>query len=55
MKLLYCPLCKDVVRLHVTDEPRRCLCGRSWGRYVNPGKAEIGGRAVVVSRGELFL
>lgn len=48
MKLIFCPLCQDVVRLHVTDEPRKCLCGRSWGRYRSPGAAEIGGKAVML-------
>jgi hypothetical protein len=32
MKLLFCTHCHDVVRLH--PEPRRCRCGRSWGRYL---------------------
>jgi hypothetical protein len=46
MKLIYCPICKDILRLHVSNHQRPCLCGRSWGRYRNPSSAEIGGKAI---------
>ena len=32
MKLIYCPECKDVVKL-VKGEMRQCLCGNSRGEY----------------------
>lgn len=33
MKLLLCPECWDVVRMH--PEPRTCMCGASSGHYVD--------------------
>lgn len=48
MKLIYCPGCKDLVRLFEREEVRRCVCGRAWGRYRNGRVAEVGGSAVVV-------
>ena len=48
MKLIFCPLCHDVIRLHASEHPRPCLCGRSWGRYRNLSKADIGGAAVLL-------
>ena len=44
MKLIYCPMCKDVRRL--TRRKRKCSCGQAWGRYVNDLEAEVGGTAV---------
>jgi hypothetical protein len=36
MKLLNCLACRDVVLL-LSGEERRCLCGRSRGRYTEGG------------------
>jgi hypothetical protein len=33
MKLLFCLECQDIVRL--SPEKRHCLCGRSWGQYLD--------------------
>lgn len=44
MKLIFCPRCQDVVRLF--DHVRKCDCGLSWGHYVDPLMAEIGGDAI---------
>lgn len=49
MKLIYCPYCKDVVRL--IDKRRECGCGKSWGNYVDHVLAELGGAAVPVGIG----
>lgn len=45
MKLIYCPICLDIVKLRY--DKRTCGCGASWGRYLEDGlRAEIGGQAV---------
>jgi hypothetical protein len=45
MKLIYCPACDDVVKLH--PELTTCRCGRSYGMYAPDGlNALYGGRAV---------
>lgn len=44
MKLIYCPKCKDIVKLH--DELRSCLCGASRGMYLNDQLALVDGDAV---------
>jgi len=44
MKLIYCPLCEDVVRL--VQEVRRCRCLRSSGCYVDDLQAVIAGEAI---------
>ncbi len=44
MKLIYCPDCKDIVRL--MGDTRVCKCGGSRGRYLNELVAVIGGRAI---------
>lgn len=44
MKLLYCKLCGDIVRLR--GELRRCECGASTGRYTGVLQAEISGSAI---------
>ena len=31
MKLIFCPECRDIVKLR--GVPRNCLCGKSGGRY----------------------
>ena len=45
MKLIFCPNCEDVVKLHYNN--RHCLCGDAWGYYRDDGlNAVIGGKAV---------
>lgn len=45
MKLIYCPVCADIVRL--TSRKRSCECRQSWGKYLQDGlEAVIGGSAV---------
>ena len=47
MKILYCPACKDLFRLH--RAPRFCQCKASWGHYKTDGwHALIGGKAIPV-------
>jgi hypothetical protein len=46
MKLLFCPHCKDVFRLYISEVPRRCLCGRTCGRYVDTWLAQHNGFGV---------
>jgi hypothetical protein len=49
MKLIFCPACKDVLRLVVSKKPRSCMCGLSWGRYLkNKKDATIGGLAIPI-------
>ena len=51
MKLIFCPKCQDVRKLHraLAKDPIRCLCGKSWGRYLDDEvMAEVGGKAVVL-------
>lgn len=45
MKLILCPECNDVVKLHT--EARACRCGASVGRYMKDGMhASFQGKAV---------
>jgi hypothetical protein len=47
MKLLYCPVCDDVVRL-IDSEWRMCMCHRSGGQYnLDSLTAVIGGKGKV--------
>jgi hypothetical protein len=39
VKLLYCPHCGDIVRLF--PEKRFCLCGKSWGHYLDDGATTV--------------
>ncbi|MCU7731104.1 hypothetical protein ODJ79_45955 [Actinoplanes sp. KI2] len=39
MKLLYCAHCGDIVRLF--PEKRSCLCGKSWGHYLDDGATTV--------------
>lgn len=39
LKLLYCAHCGDVVRLY--SEKRSCLCGKSWGHYLEDGATTV--------------
>jgi len=45
MKLIFCPVCSDIVRL--IRKKRTCECGASWGHYEEDLlHSVIGGRAV---------
>ena len=44
MKLIYCPVCKDIVKL--TRRIRSCQCGQSSGRYKDDVNAIISGRSI---------
>lgn len=46
MKLIFCTVCEDMVKL--MREERRCRCGRSGGAYVGDLEAEVFGDAVPV-------
>jgi hypothetical protein len=39
VKLLYCAHCGDIVRLF--PEKRFCLCGKSWGHYLEDGATTV--------------
>jgi len=48
MKLIFCPHCRDIVKLR-TDAHRPCWCGRSGGMYTRNGlDAIIDGDAVPI-------
>lgn len=51
MKLIFCPDCRDIVKLYVSEEARKCKCGQSWGRYKGRNKAIIGGKAIPLGIG----
>jgi hypothetical protein len=44
MKLIFCPLCQDVIKL--TLALRYCQCGESHGYYLDDINAQIGGKAI---------
>jgi hypothetical protein len=45
MKLIFCPLCEDVRKLH--KEETKCRCGKSSGKYLEDGlHAVIAGEAI---------
>lgn len=44
MKLIFCPVCSDVVKLKAERIP--CECGHSWGLLAEDGIAEIAGEAI---------
>lgn len=46
MKLLYCRHCGDVFGLR--EQLRRCVCGQSWGQYLDRLNAEYGGEHAVM-------
>ena len=46
MKLMVCSSCHDIVSLSYGGM-RSCLCGESWGDYVDPDETDIVGHAVV--------
>lgn len=46
MKLIFCPICHDIVKLTMKVR-RSCLCETSWGHYEEDGlNAIYGGQAV---------
>ena len=46
MKLIFCPICHDIVKLP-REMDRSCQCGCSWGHYKDDGlNATYGGEAV---------
>ena len=54
MKLLYCPVCADVVRL-IAEEWRACDCGESGGQYNTDGMtATLGGLSRVFGVSNTF-
>ena len=46
MKFIFCTKCLDVVKLQSIK--RTCLCGASFGRYIDDVNAEIGGLAIPI-------
>ncbi len=48
MKLIYCPECKDLIRLLNELDNRFCICKKSWGRYRDNSHAIIGGKAIPI-------
>lgn len=49
MKLLYCKHCGDILKLHYKTQPKRtCLCGRSFGYYVDNIAVHIFGPCFVL-------
>ena len=53
MKLIFCPECRDIVKLRM--EPRNCLCGKSGGRYNADGdSATIWGASRVLAISNAF-
>jgi hypothetical protein len=44
MKLIFCPVCEDIVKCQKSG--RTCLCGASGGRYINDLDAIYWGKAV---------
>jgi len=48
VKLLFCPVCQDVIKLG-KDKKRFCECGESAGHYLEDGiNANIYGRAIPI-------
>lgn len=47
MKLIFCPSCQDLFKLHT--ENKSCCCGKSHGHYeVDEVNAVVGGQAIAV-------
>jgi hypothetical protein len=44
MKLIYCINCHDVIALYA--KKRKCICGLSWGHYVDNINAVISGPVI---------
>lgn len=47
MKLIYCPNCKDIIR--ISKDYRGCHCGQSGGKYLDIINAEIYGMAIPIA------
>ena len=47
MKLLYCPNCKDIVRLYY-KQPRSCKCVACLGNYTGSTNVEIIGPSIIL-------
>lgn len=47
MKLLMCPTCLDIFNL--TLETKTCVCGQSYGKYVNDLDVEISEIAIPIA------
>lgn len=46
MKLIHCPQCQDIMKLNMTA--KMCVCGKSWGIYIDGLNAIIGGKAIPI-------
>jgi hypothetical protein len=46
MKLIFCPICTDIIRLSHDNSTVYCECKKSSGRYVNQIDAIIYGEAI---------
>ena len=46
MKFIFCCDCQEIVRLR--RELRKCVCGKSSGRYVDETNAEIQGNCIPI-------
>lgn len=44
MKLIFCPRCGDIIALRA--ERRTCVCGASYGQYLDDVNAVYGGQAI---------
>lgn len=52
MKLIYCPDCEDVRKIHSKTLGVQCRCGKSWGYYEADGiHARYGGSAIPLGIG----
>ena len=47
MKLIFCPKCKDIVKLEL-DEYRLCSCEACLGKYMNLSDVYVEGPAIVL-------
>lgn len=48
MKLIFCPICGDLITLK-RNEPRYCACGKSFGVYEGENNnATVGGDAIPI-------
>jgi len=46
MKLLYCPACKDIIRLRPL--PRKCYCGEIMGKLLDAGDIDFTGNCHII-------
>jgi hypothetical protein len=47
MKLIYCPKCRDVVKL-ISDKTRYCSCGEVFGKYTDNVNAAVAAHCIVL-------